>query len=74
MLQPPYGPELLKDFDCAQNLGHCLFEPVLSIPNPGVQLHRTTKVECMINRVRLGLFEVRVRVVELVFITKEFRQ
>jgi hypothetical protein len=38
-LQFHCGPKFLKNVDGAQYFGPCLFEPVLFVPQPSLQLH-----------------------------------
>jgi hypothetical protein len=42
-----------------------------AVPNPGLLLHRVTQVECAIGRVRLGMFNMSLCVVEPAFIAKQ---
>ena len=46
----------------------------LMVPNPSLQLHRTTQVVCAIDRVYLGTFDLGVCVVEPVFDAKQLCQ
>jgi len=73
-LQNLRSPELLIDIGSTRSLRPRLFEPVLLGPNPSPQLHRATQFVCVVDRVRLGLFDVSVRVLEPAFIEKQVRQ
>ena len=54
----------------AQSLGPRLVEPVVPIPNIGLQFHHTTSVVCAIDGVRPGALDVDVRITKPAFITK----
>ena len=45
-----------------------------SASNPSLQIRRVTCVECVIEGVCLGSFDVNVRIVELVFTVEQHRQ
>ena len=57
-----------------RNLGPGFFEPALPIPEPGLQLHRATQMIGVIDRVRLGAFDLNMRIIDPVFILKLYRQ
>ena len=61
------GPELLKNVDGMRSLGPCLFKRALFIPKVSLQPHRTTKAVRAAGRVRFGVSDVSVCVVEPVF-------
>lgn len=67
------GPELLKYLDSAQGFGFCLFESVLSTPRLSLHPHHMSQNVCVmvVDRVRLGIFEVSVRVAKPAFIGKQ---
>ena len=62
-LQIRCGPDLLENVDGVQCLGFCIFEPALFIRNPSLQLHRAGQTIRMVYRLRLGTFDVGVRVI-----------
>ena len=68
------GPKLAVNFGRAQSLGPRVFKPVLPVQNMGLQARHTTQKVYVIDRVRLGVFEVRLRVVEPPFSAKQDRQ
>ena len=75
ILQVLRSPKLLKNLGGAQSLGPRFFKPALLVPNPGLQLHRTAlQVVGAVDRVRLGLFNVSLCVVEPAFAEKQHRQ
>ena len=67
-------PELFKDLDCVQSLECCFLKLVLSIINPSLQFGRLAHGVCIIDRVRLGLFDVSECIVKLVFLEVQKRQ
>ena len=70
----PSGPQLLKHLKRAQSFGCRVFNPVLLMINPSLQFHCETQVVCVGDHVRLGLFDVGLSIVELVFTTKQSRK
>ena len=67
-LLPQYS-KLLVNISSTQSLGLRLFEPVLLVQNPSLHLHRISLVACVIDRVRLGAFDVSLCVIEPAFVT-----
>jgi hypothetical protein len=63
-------PEFLKDLERTRGLGRRFFQHALPIPNPSLQIGCATQVVCIIDRVRLDLVEVDLRIAELVFMGK----
>ena len=74
VLRKPLGPESLKDLECTPGPRRRILKPVLSIINLSLHKYRATQHVWTIDRVRPGLFDVSVRVVEIVFIAKQLRQ
>ena len=66
----PLWPEFPTNVGDAQNLGFCLLEPVLYVPNHNLLLYRATQEAFVINRVRLCALDVSARVVERAFIKR----
>ena len=66
------SPELLERIESTQCLGFRLFKPMLSVVKLSLQPHCASQEVCImvIDRVRLGVFNVGVRVVKPVFIGK----
>ena len=70
------GPEFLKCIDSIKRLGSCLFKSMLPMPKLSPQPHRVGQKVCVmaVSRVRLGMFDVSVRVVKPPSIEKQRRQ
>jgi hypothetical protein len=69
-----HSPKLLINVGGAQSLRLGVFKSVLIVQNQGSQLHRKTEVVCAVDRVRRGVFDVSVCVVEPAFVAKQLRQ
>ena len=65
------GPELLEYIEGVQRLGPRFFKPALLIPNPSLLMHRETQKVRVVDRVRLGMFNVRLCLLELSFVEKQ---
>ena len=68
------NPELLVDVDRAQSFRSRLFKSMLLVPISSLLLHRITQEVYTIVRVRLGVFNVGLCIVEPAFIAKQPRQ
>ena len=55
----------------AYSLRCCVWEHLLLIINRSLENDHSAQEECVIDRVRLGSFDVRVRVVRIAFIQKQ---
>jgi len=63
-----------KDFSRAQSLRLRLFKSVLLVQNPNLPLRRKAQEVWTVDRVRLGVFEMSVCVIEPALIAKQLRQ
>lgn len=73
-LQVFCSPKIFENVRCAQKLGPRLLKTVLVIPDPSLELHRTTQTVCAIRRVRLGAFDVNICIIESASVEKKPRQ
>jgi len=74
VLHATRDPRLFINIGSSQSLRLRLLEPALSVPSPGLLLRRAAKEVSIIGRVRLDVFCMSVRVVELAFIAKQLSQ
>ena len=68
------SPELLKNLERAESLGCRIFKPALSTKNISLQANCTTQVVRVVDHAQLGLFDLGVCLVKLVFVAKQYRQ
>ena len=68
------SPEFLKSIGSTQDLDLCFFETALLTQNLGLQCHCVAQPVRVINSVRLGMFDVGVRVIEPALAGNQLRQ
>ena len=67
-------PELFINIGGTQSLRPCFSESVLPTPNHSLEIHWATCEVCAIDRVRLGMFNVSLRITELALVGKQLYQ